>query len=544
MPFNSITFFAFFIIVYTIYRVLPHRAQNIFLLIASYIFYGWWDVRFLFLIVISTSLDFTCVLMIHEGSIIKKQRYIISSWIVLSAFFFLVVQWNRLTSEVIKSKFAWRQMFAWKTGWILFLTIVILIIVINLIYGRLSHLEIPKKRKLFLFLSLTVNLAILGLFKYFNFFTENLEVIIHRLGLNPPSLHLNILLPVGISFYTFMTMSYTIDVYRSRLKPTKKLCEYALYVAFFPKLLAGPIERAANFLPQIIEKRKIKTDHIIQGIHQVFYGLFKKVVIADGVAKTVSGVFGATYQISWADAIVGTLLFTFQIYCDFSGYSDIAIGIANLFGFDLMRNFNYPYFARNPSEFWGRWHISLSSWFRDYVFFPLGGPYGSTFRWIRNVLLTFLVTGLWHGAAWNYVFWGLYHGILLCLHRIKESLRVGRKRLNQPIIKIVSILIFFILTSLGWIMFRSHSINQIMTIFKVLLYDIGNLKLNAELPTHTALLGFPLFVIMEFLGYNSHGKRLDEVLPMPIWTAIYSVMIFLFILGLANVPSGFIYFVF
>jgi alginate O-acetyltransferase complex protein AlgI len=544
MPFNSITFVVFFIIVYTIYRVLPHRAQNIFLLIASYVFFGWWDVRFLFLIVISTSLDFTCSLMIHEGSIVKKQRYVISSWILLSSFFFLVVQWNRLTSEVIKSKAAWGQLFSSKTGWILFLIIVLFIFAANLIYSRLSHLEVPKKRTFFLFLSISGNLAILGFFKYFNFFIENLEAMIRHLGLNPPSLHLNILLPVGISFYTFMTMSYTIDVYRSKLTPTKKICDYALYVAFFPKLLAGPIERAVNFLPQISEKRNIKTDHIIRGLQQVFYGLFKKVVIADGVAKTVSAVFGATYQISWADAIVGTLLFTFQIYCDFSGYSDIATGIANLLGFDLMRNFYFPYFSRNPSEFWGRWHISLSSWFRDYVFFPLGGPYGSTFRWIRNVLLTFLVTGLWHGAAWNYILWGLYHGIMLCLHRVKESLRGTRKRSKHPIIKAVSILAFFILTSLGWIMFRSRSVDQIMAIFKVLLSDIGNFKLNVDLPTWAALLGFPVFAILEFIGYNSHGKRLDEVLPMPIWTAAYAAMIFLIILGLANVPTGFIYLVF
>jgi D-alanyl-lipoteichoic acid acyltransferase DltB (MBOAT superfamily) len=237
-------------------------------------------------------------------------------------------------------------------------------------------------------MSITGNLAILCLFKYFNFFLENIEAIIRGFGWNPGHLYLNIVLPVGLSFYTFMTMSYTIDVYKKRLTPTKKFHEYALFVAFFPKLLAGPIERAANFLPQIAGKRTITADHFIRGAQQILYGFFKKIVIADGVAKSVSGVFGATYQLSWADAIVGTLLFSFQIYCDFSGYSDIAIGTANLLGFNLMQNFNFPYFARNASEFWGRWHISLSTWFRDYVFFPLGGPYGRTIRWIRNVLIT------------------------------------------------------------------------------------------------------------------------------------------------------------
>jgi D-alanyl-lipoteichoic acid acyltransferase DltB (MBOAT superfamily) len=482
--------------------------------------------------------------MIHEGSITRRQRLSISAWIVIGAFSFLVLQWNRLGQDTHKSQSAWDQLFSWKTGWILFSVIAFLTLAINLFYSRISLIEMSKKRKIFLIISVSGNLAILGFFKYFNFFIDNLALVIRSLGLDPTHFHLNILLPIGISFYTFMTMSYTIDVYRGRLTPTHKLNEYALYLAFFPKILAGPIERAVNFLPQIIEKRKIRTDQIVSGLHQILYGFFKKIVIADGIAKTVSDVFGATYQVSWLDAIVGTLLFTFQIYCDFSGYSDIAIGTASLLGFDLMRNFHFPYFSRNPSEFWGRWHISLSSWFRDYVFFPLGGPYGRAFRWIRNILLTFFVTGLWHGAAWNYILWGLYHGVMLCVHRIKETLRTVKRRSRNPLIKASSILCFFILTSLGWVLFRSHSILQIKSIFKVLLFDIGNLKFNATLPTHAALLGLPLFVIIEFIGYNSHGNRLDKVLPMQLWTAVYAAMIFLIILGLANVPSGFIYFVF
>jgi len=544
MAFNSIAFLIFLLVVYAIYRALPHKAQNIFLLIASYVFYGWWDTRFIFLIIMATCLDFTCSLMISQGSITKRQRFTVSAWIIIGAFSFLVVQWNKLAYELHKSLSPWETLFSWKTGWILFFIITFFTLVINLFYRKISLIETPKKRKLFLIISILGNLSILGFFKYFNFFVDNLEVVIRSLGLNPTNLHLNILLPLGISFYTFMTMGYTIDVYRGRLTPTNKLYEYALYLAFFPKILAGPIERAVNFLPQIIEKRKIRTDQIVSGLQQILYGFFKKIVIADGVAKTVSDVFGATYQVSWIDAIVGTLLFTFQIYCDFSGYSDIAIGSARLFGFDLMRNFHFPYFARNPSEFWGRWHISLSSWFRDYVFFPLGGPYGSAYRWIRNILMTFFVTGLWHGAAWNYVLWGLYHGFMLCVHRVKESLRIKKKRSKNPLKKFISILIFFILTSLGWVLFRCHSIGQITAIFKALLFNFGDLKLNATMPTHAALLGLPLFVIIEFIGYNSHGKRLDKVLPMGVWTAVYAAMIFLIILGMANVPSTFIYFVF
>jgi D-alanyl-lipoteichoic acid acyltransferase DltB (MBOAT superfamily) len=474
----------------------------------------------------------------------KKQRFTVSFWIVFSAFFFIVVQWGKIHSYLDKTKFSWTELFSWKPGWLIFFGICLVTLAVNLIYVKLVSLEASRKRRVFLILSISGNLAILGFFKYFGFFIENLEEIIRSLGLNPLGFHLHIVLPVGISFYTFQTMSYTIDIYRRKLTPTSRFNDYALYVAFFPKLLAGPIERAVNLLPQIAEKRHLKIGQTARGLHLILYGLFKKVVIADGVAKTVIEVFGANFQISWTDAVAGTFFFAIQIYCDFSGYSDIAIGTANLFGFDFMRNFNFPYFARNPSEFWSRWHISLSSWFRDYVFFPLGGPYGSTFRWIRNVLVTFFVTGLWHGAAWNYVFWGLYHGILLCLHRIKESLRISRKRARHPIIKTISIFFFFVLTCLGWIIFRSTTIGQIKDIFATILFHTGNFKLNASLPTPTALLGFPLLMIMELTGFISHGKRLDEVLPLPIWTAAYAVMIFVLLLSLAYVPSGFIYFVF
>ena len=543
MPFNSTAFLIFFIIIYFIYRILPPRAQNYFLLIASYVFYGLWDIRFLFLIIVSTSLDFACGLMIDEGSVSKKQRIKLSSWVVLSAFFLLVVQWTTISAKP-SGGHSWAQLFSWKTGWLAFGAVVLATLIFNILYSRFAHFDVPRRKKFFLMLSIAGNLTVLGFFKYFNFFLENLEAVLRGLGLNTSGLHLNILLPVGISFYTFMTLSYTIDVYRGKLTATKMLHEYALCVAFFPKLLAGPIERAANFLPQIAKKRDITADHLMRGLQQIVYGLFKKIVIADGIAKSVGGVFGGTYQLSWGDAVVGTLLFTIQIYCDFSGYSDIATGTASLMGFELMRNFNFPYFARNPSEFWGRWHVSLSSWFRDYVFFPLGGPYGSTFHWIRNILVTFFVTGLWHGAAWNYVFWGLFHGVLLCLHRIKEALRGTRKRSKNPLIKSATILGFFILTSLGWILFRAHSLGQAMDIFRVLTHDIGNLKLSVEMPTKAALLGFPVFIVLEFLGNGFRGRRIDEVIPMSVWTSAYAVMIFLIILGLANVPTGFIYFVF
>ena len=544
MPFNSTTFLFFFILVYLVYRVLPHRSQNIFLLLASYIFFGWWDIRFLFLIIFSTSLDFICGLIIADGQVSPKKRWAVTFTLVLSALFFIVVPWNVLSHTGLRFNALANSLFSWNHRWLIFAAIILLVFAFHVLYPRSIRLDNQKRRKLYLILSILGNLAILGFFKYFNFFAGNLEALLLNLGLDPGRLYLNIALPVGISFYTFMTLSYTIDVYKGRLAPTRLFHEYALFVAFFPKLLAGPIERATNFLPQIVSKRKITPEQIVQGAQEVIYGLFKKIVIADGLAQSVNGVFAGAYQLSWADTIVGTLFFTIQIYCDFSGYSDIATGISRLLGFNLMRNFHFPYFSRNPSEFWGRWHISLSSWFRDYVFFPLGGPYGSTFRWIKNVLITFLVTGLWHGAAWNFVLWGLFHGVLLCLHRLKEALRKTRKRSKNALKKATSISAFFILTSLGWILFRANSLEQIFYIFGILVRDFGNLTLNAAMPTEAAMLGLPVFIIIEFLGNKFRGKYLSEVFPTPLWTAAYAGMIFLILIGLSNVPAGFIYFVF
>ena len=511
---------------------------------ASYVFFGWWDIRFLFLIIFATSLDFLCGLIIADGLVTLRKRIAVSFFVISSALVFIVIPWNTLSATHLSFSAIAQELFSWNYRWLVFAILMLLVLAFHILYKKAALLDIPKRRKLFLILSITANLSILVIFKYFNFFLGNLEAILSSLGFDPGRLYLNIALPVGISFYTFMTLSYTIDVYKGRLAPARSFHEYALFVAFFPKLLAGPIERATNFLPQIAAKRSIQPEQIVHGAQEIIYGLFKKIVIADGLAQSVNGLFAGSFRMSWADAIIGALFFTIQIYCDFSGYSDIATGISRLLGFNLMRNFHFPYFSRNPSEFWGRWHISLSSWFRDYVFFPLGGPYGSTFRWIKNVLITFLVTGLWHGAAWNFVLWGLFHGVLLCLHRLKEALRKTRKRSKNAFKKAASIAGFFILTSLGWILFRANSFGQIFEIFNTLFSDFGNLKINAAMPTEVAMLGLPVFVVIEFLGNKLRGKPFSDVFPVPIWTAAYAGMIFLILLGLSNVPAGFIYFVF
>jgi D-alanyl-lipoteichoic acid acyltransferase DltB (MBOAT superfamily) len=342
MLFNSIDFAIFLPIVFFLYWFVTAKhlkTQNILIVLSSYVFYGWWDVRFLSLIVISTFIDF-CVGI------------------------------------------------------------------------KLGKEENSKKRKQLLLLSVFVNLGFLGFFKYYNFFVENFVEAFSFLGYTFNVKTINIVLPVGISFYTFQTMSYSIDVYRGKLQPTKDFIAFAAYVSFFPQLVAGPIERATNLLPQFYYKRFFSYDKAIDGMRQILWGFFKKLVIADNCAEFVNYIFGNSDNMPGSALALGTIFFAFQIYGDFSGYSDIAIGLAKLFGFSLMQNFAFPYFSRDIAEFWRRWHISLSTWFRDYVYIPLGGSKNGTAKSIRNTLIIFLVSGFWHGANWTFLVWGFINALL------------------------------------------------------------------------------------------------------------------------------------
>lgn len=542
MLFNSLTFLVFLSIVYSLYRFLPHRGQNTLLLIGSYVFYGWWDIRFLFLIVVQTALDFSGGLVIKNGFMSRSERLTASLWVIVSAFFFVVLPWSNFRLTFNEFPFSLRDLCTWNVSWSIFAAACILTLVANITYLIVTPLTFAKKRKFALLFSIGGNLVILGFFKYFNFFIDNLEVIIRGFDLDPALFHLNIILPVGISFYTFQTMSYTIDIYRSKLEPTHNLADFALFVSFFPHLVAGPIMKAHDLLPQLVNQRHINLEQSIRGLHLIFYGFFIKVVIADGFAKTANDVFMSSSPQGWMDVIVGTLCFTIQIYGDFSGYSLIAMGLANLFGVNLMVNFNYPYFAANPSDFWKRWHISLSTWLKEYLYFPLGGNKHGNLITFRNLMLTMLLGGIWHGAAWNFVLWGFYHGVLLCLYRAKESFwPVDRSRLH-PLRKIIIVPLFFCLTCYGWILFRAQSAEQISNFTFILLSDFGNTQLNAIRPPLSALLGLPILILAEFIGYFK-GKYLNEALPLPVWTAIYA-MIFMLFLSTDYVPSQFIYFVF
>ena len=406
MLFNSFTFAVFFAIVYILYLCFQRkfRWQNCMLLIASYVFYGFWDWRFLSLIAISTALDYICGLKIFES-------------------------------------------------------------------------DNERRRKIFLIISIVGNFSILGFFKYFNFFIDNLDLLFGSVGIHVSLPVLKILLPPGISFYTFQTICYTFDIYRKKMKPTRNVIDFALYVSFFPQLVAGPIERAIRLLPQIAKPRTLNKDMICQGVFFIYWGLFLKMFVADNLGLIVDDIYGvgggdevfagtlmsgvasgdavtavATYN--GAFILLATYAFAFQIFGDFAGYSYIAIGLARLMGISLMDNFKRPYLSRDISEFWRRWHISLSTWFRDYIYIPLGGNQLSGFRTGLNLMVVFVLCGLWHGASWNFVLFGLYHGLLIWkFHTLRK--------LWERMPFILQIFLTFHLVCFGWFIFRVHSLSQL-----------------------------------------------------------------------------------
>lgn len=400
MLFNSIEFLLFLPIVFLLYWFVfkNRRWQNLLVVVASYIFYGWWDWRFLLLIA------FTSLCSYFSGLFLEKY------------------EGRRGIQKSISAA------------------------------------------------NIVVNLAVLGFFKYFNFFVESLSCLVSGLfGYELGWVTLNIILPVGISFYTFQALSYSIDVYKHSIKATHDPIEFFAYISFFPQLVAGPIERATNLLPQFQNERRFDYAKSVDGLRQMLWGFFKKLVVADNCAAIVNQYWGQYQELSGLMLFILGVLFTFQIYCDFSGYSDIAIGCARLFGINLMRNFNFPYFSRSIPEFWRRWHISLTTWFRDYIYFPLGGSRCSKWKTIRNVFIVWGISGLWHGANWTFVCWGLYHAVILNIYNI---FGIKTKREDEP--KLVGwgghfwfnykdfarILLTFILAVFGWIIFRAESMSQ------------------------------------------------------------------------------------
>jgi alginate O-acetyltransferase complex protein AlgI len=433
MLFNSIDFAIFLPIVFLLYWIIPKkhlRIQNGLVVIASYVFYGWWDFRFLTLIFFSTVIDY------FVGRGLMRQE---------------------------------------KTG----------------------------RRKLLLLISVFVNLGFLGFFKYYNFFLENFVEAFSFFGREIQSNSLNIILPVGISFYTFQTMSYTIDVYRKQMKPTKDFIAFSAFVSFFPQLVAGPIERASNLLPQFFTSRKFDYSQAADGLRQILWGLFKKIVVADNCAEFANQIFNNSDGYGGSTLILGAILFAFQIYGDFSGYSDIAIGTARLFGFRLMRNFAFPYFSRDIAEFWRRWHISLSSWFRDYVYIPLGGSRVNNFTKIRNTFIIFIVSGFWHGANWTFIVWGalnaLYFLPLLLFQANRKNIgNVAAGRALPSIREFLSMFVTFTLTCVAWIFFRAESITHALSILGEILSS--SIFVFPEIIPIKVILIISVFLIIEWIG--------------------------------------------
>ena len=543
MLFNSLEFLVFLAVVYALYRVLPFRLQNYMLLAASYVFYGWWDWRFLFLIAFSTVVDFWVGLTM-QNQIGRREKVLPSVFIALAAMLFLGTHPPELVASLVGQSSggeAIRPIMPWIVGGIaVFLTAA------ALWYRTLMGMSEKARRKAALLTSVIVQLGLLGTFKYFNFFADSFVTALNRFGYDPDPLTISIVLPVGISFYTFQSLSYAIDIYRGDFKPTKRFFDFALFVSYFPQMVAGPIERARHLLPEFQKARVITLEQSARGVYLILLGLFKKVAIADGVAPAVNQVFGSSGVVTAGDVVIGTLLFAVQIYCDFSGYSDIARGVSKLFGIDLMLNFNLPYFAKSPRDFWRRWHISLSTWLSDYLYRSLGGNRGTLAFTCRNLMLTMILGGLWHGAAWNYVLWGFYHGTLLSAHRIAtdgKGAPAAPERKNY-VIGAAKIGFFFIFTLYGWLLFRATSLEQVVTFTGLLLMGSGGLDYGAAMPRLSAAIGIPLLIAMELIEYNSGNRYWYRRLRLPLMGLFAALMLFLILMGASNEPAQFIYFQF
>ena len=407
-------------------------------------------------------------------------------------------------------------------------------------------------KKIWLWLSICINLGFLGIFKYYNFFAASFADGLSLLGIKANLGTLQVILPVGISFYTFHGLSYVLDLYKNKIKPERNFIDYSVFVSFFPLLVAGPIERATHLLPQILKKREFDYAKAVDGLRQILWGLFKKIVIADNCAEFANSIFNNSADFSGSTLLLGALFFTFQIYCDFSGYSDIALGTARLFGIDLLRNFAFPYFSRDIAEFWRRWHISLSSWFRDYLYIPLGGSKGGTWMKVRNTFIIFLVSGFWHGANWTFIVWGLLNAIY-----IMPSIIFGTNRINLETVahgkyfptmkEFLSIVLTFSLTVFAWIFFRAnnveHAISIITKIFSASLFTIPSFyEIWRSVPI---MLIIVLFMIVEWIGREHQYAiaHLGKNWYKPVrWAMFYSII--LFIIYFAGSKQQFIYFQF
>ena len=417
---------------------------------------------------------------------------------------------------------------------------------------KINESNKPSVKKIWLIISVGINLGFLGVFKYYNFFADSFINLFNEIGFKLNPNFINVVLPVGISFYTFHGLSYVLDIYNDKIKPSNNFINYSLFVSFFPLLVAGPIERATHLLPQIENPRTFSIESSKDGLRQILWGLFKKVVIADNCATVANSIFEANDYSSGSTLAIGAIMFTFQIYCDFSGYSDIALGTARLLGFELLKNFSFPYFSRDIAEFWRRWHISLSSWFRDYLYFPLGGSRFGKIISVRNTLIIFLVSGFWHGANWTFIVWGLYHGLLflplLLLNKNRSNTdTVAKDRKIFNIYEFLQIASTLFLVIIGWIIFRAENLKQaflyIKGLFSVSLLSIPNISNKYELLIASVFI--TVLLVTEWIQRTkNHALYFTDLnLPNSIKTLIYVSLIWVIVWYNGN-QAEFIYFQF
>ncbi len=458
MIFNSLQFAVFFLAVYILYLAINHKWQNRLLLIASYVFYSFWDWRFLSLIILSTAFNYYLGIKI----------------------------------------------------------------------GSETH---PEKKKTFFWLCIGLNLGILGFFKYFNFFADNLCAILGTFGWHADMITLNIILPLGISFYTFQAMSYPIDINRGVIKPTRNFLDFALFITFFPLLEAGPIERARNLIPQIENKRRIASGHFYEGSWLFFWGLYKKIFIADNLAKIFNAIFSQFGNLSGGDILILSYIVAFRIYADFSGYSDMARGIARALGFDIMLNFRAPFFSANISDFWQRWHISLTTWIKEYLYYPLALMkfFGRELYAPLVIIVTWAIMGFWHGPDWKFVLWGVYHGaIIVAYSKAKPYLRLIKpgNAFIARILTLVQVLFIFNLFSLGILFFAADSSQAVLKAWYNIFFNFGSLSLAGfELGVWAVMLLVPL-LLMDYFQYKSNNEMIIFKWPIPVRAAIYYLIFY------------------
>lgn len=559
MLFNTAPFALFLPLVLGAYWLLRrnYRAQNMLLLAASLVFYGWWDIRFLYLFILTTGVDFYCALMIGRGRVEPRQRLIVSAVLVGSALLCLVIPWKAIAfghhgAHVYAHVNQALARTMVRQGSLVLLATAAVVGAVNALNPWLAALDEPRRRKLFMTASAVSNLGVLGFFKYYDFFASSFASAVHSaLGVHVSSFTLDILLPAGISFYTFQSLAYTIEVYRRQVEPEPKYLTLTSYLSFFPLLVAGPIERPTHLLPQFLRPRTMEAGQVRNGIWLIVWGLFKKMVVADNMATIVGDIFGPYDHILSGHVaiphdglrlLLGVYAFAMQIYGDFSGYTDIARGVSKLFGFDVMLNFNLPYFALSPSDFWRRWHISLSTWLRDYLYIPLGGNRGGIFFTYRNLFLTMLLGGLWHGANWTFILWGAYHGAILIVYRLFDLQPEKKGRYPRWVNALMWVLMLH-LTMLGWLLFRAKNVTTISVFLQsILLHPHWSPEATAALKD-IAYFGWFL-ILFQIIQYRM--KTLD---PMSRWHWFVRLNVWIFVvmslLAMASTEGKeFIYFAF